>query len=412
MDFFQNELFVTLHDFGIGKEGKESSLLGRLPNDKQTAVLIPALYSEFQRPAMTHIIEELAHCPYIQYVFVAFHGEKTEQYIDAYRHVAKLPQTVLPMWCNGPRVMKLFKLLREQKNGVDILQFPDGKGLSVWKALGIATLLVDYICLLDADIVTFDRTYPAKLLFPLLENYGISYSKAYYARLHQGNFMGRVVRLWVLPLLSALQEMHAGSPLLSFLRGFRYPLSGEFAITSDMVMNIQIPAHWGLEIGMLAEVYRNVVPQRVSQVDLGFFDHKHQKVGKSDEQGLRKMCRDILLVLLAALQREEHIIVTSDYLATLEELYEATAKRLVHFYGIDASFNGFPYERAAEEALVDQFLEVLENFHKDFDSGSIKVLRKSLPNWSRINAIDINFRKQLLEAVYADIEGAKQALSD
>ena len=122
------------------------------------------------------------------------------------------------------------------------------------------------------------------------------------------------------------------------------------------------------------------------------------------------MCRDILLVLLAALQREEHIIVTSEYLATLEELYEATAKRLVHFYAIDASFNGLPHERAAEEALVERFLSVLENFHRDFGTGSLKLLRKSLPNWRRINAIDITFRKQLLEAVYADIEEARQSV--
>ncbi len=410
MDFLQNELFVTLHDFDPGKDGTEKSLLERLPADERTAVLIPALYSEFQRSAMPRIIAELSQCPYLHSVIVAFHGETKEQYIDAYRRLCTLPQTVLPMWCNGPRVMRLFEQLKEKPNGVDIIHFPDGKGLSVWKALGIATLLVDYICLHDADILTFERTYPAQLLFPLLENYGITYSKAYYARLHQRHFMGRVVRLWVFPLLSALQEMHPNSQLLRFLRGFRYPLSGEFAITSDMAMNLQIPAHWGLEIGLLAEVYRNVVPQRVSQVDLGFFDHKHQKVGKSDDEGLCKMCRDIVLVLLAALQREEHIIVTSEYLATLEELYEATAKRLVHFYAIDASFNGLPHERAAEEALVERFLSVLENFHRDFGTGSLKLLRKSLPNWRRINAIDITFRKQLLEAVYADIEEARQSV--
>ena len=410
MDFWQNELFVTLHDFGFGKEGADSSLVERLPTEEPTAVLIPALYSEFQRSAMPRIIAELSQSPYLNYVIVACQAETKEQYIDAYRRLCTLPQTVLPMWCNGERVMRLFEQLREEPNGIDISPFPDGKGLTVWKALGIATLLVNYICLHDADILTFDRTYPAKLLFPLLENYGIAYSKAYYARLHQGHFMGRVVRLWVFPLLSALQEMHPDSRLLRFMRGFRYPLSGEFAITSDMAMNLQIPAHWGLEISMLAEVYRNMVPQRVSQVDLGFFDHKHQKVGKSDDEGLRKMCRDIVLVLLAALQREEHIIVTPEYLATLEELYEATAKRLVHSYAIDASFNGLPHERAAEEALVDRFLEVLENFHRDFATGSLKLLRKSLPNWRRINAIDITFRKQLLEAVYADLEEARQAV--
>ena len=410
MDFFQNGLFVTLHDFGSWKS-EIDSLLPELPSsEKSTAVLIPALYSEFEKPAMARIISELDKCSYLQYAIVALYAETWEQYIDAYRRLCVLPQTVLPMWCNGPRVMKLFKQLREEPNGVDITGFPEGKGLSVWKALGLATMLADYICLHDADILTFDRTYPAKLLFPLLKNYGISYSKAYYTRLYQGHFMGRVVRLWVFPLLYALQEMHPSSHLLRFLRGFRYPLSGEFAITSDMAMNLQIPPHWGLEIGMLCEVYRNVVPLRVCQVDLGFFDHKHQKVGSSDDEGLRKMCRDIAIVLFGALQREEHIIFTGDYLATLEELYEVTAKRILHSYAIDASFNDFPYDRAAEESLVDQFLEVLGKLHKDFATISLKEYRKSLPNWRRINAIDITFRQQLQEAVSADLEDARQAV--
>ena len=47
MDFLQNELFVTLHDFGPEKDGTEEFVLERLPADERTAVLILALHSEF-----------------------------------------------------------------------------------------------------------------------------------------------------------------------------------------------------------------------------------------------------------------------------------------------------------------------------------------------------------------------------
>ena len=101
MDFFQNELFVTLHDFDSEQDAKNSSLLERLPNPKGTAVLIPALYSEFERPAMEQIIEQLSQCLYIEYVIVAFYAETKEQYaeaktqyIKAYRRFCNLPQTL------------------------------------------------------------------------------------------------------------------------------------------------------------------------------------------------------------------------------------------------------------------------------------------------------------------------------
>ena len=66
-------------------------------------------------------------------------------------------------------------------------------------------------------------------------------------------------------------------PYLRFLDDFRYALAGEFAMTADLARVIRIPSHWGLEVGVLAEVYRNVAPLRVCQVDLtDNYEHKHQ----------------------------------------------------------------------------------------------------------------------------------------
>ena len=56
---------------------------------------------------------------------------------------------------------------------------------------------------------------------------------------------------------------------------FKYALSGEFAFQQDILHDIRIPSDWGLEMGML-EIYRNQSANKARQVDILFYDHKHQ----------------------------------------------------------------------------------------------------------------------------------------
>jgi glucosyl-3-phosphoglycerate synthase len=84
-----------------------------------------------------------------------------------------LPQPTYVLWENGPRITKLLAQLQEQ--GLDLMQHR-GKGRAVWLGLGIASLEAAAIALHDADIITYDKTYPLKLLFPLLEReFGIAF---------------------------------------------------------------------------------------------------------------------------------------------------------------------------------------------------------------------------------------------
>ena len=52
-------------------------------------------------------------------------------------------------------------------------------------------------------------------------------------------------------------------------------------------MNLRIPSDWGLEVGLLSEVYRHVASSRIAQVDLGLFDHKHKELGQQPSEGLQ-----------------------------------------------------------------------------------------------------------------------------
>ena len=58
-------------------------------------------------------------------------------------------------------------------------------------------------------------------------------------------------------MIRSLQQLVGPHALLTFLDSFRYPLAGELAMVRDLAWTNRIPGDWGLEIGVLAEVFRN-----------------------------------------------------------------------------------------------------------------------------------------------------------
>ncbi|MDJ0688463.1 MAG: glucosyl-3-phosphoglycerate synthase [Xenococcaceae cyanobacterium MO_188.B32] len=399
MDYKQ-ELITTIHDFGCNLEFLEERLV-ELSEESPTAVLIPALYEELERPALTNIRDRLKECAFIKTVVVCLYADTVEQYSTAVEFFLSLPQRTFVIWENGQRVTGLLENLRDR--GLDLLSFK-GKGRAVWLGLGLATLQAEAIALHDADIITYDRSYPLKLLFPLLEKeFGIGFNKAYYARI--GNYPrslnGRVVRLFVTPLLTALTELFGYQKYLRYLSAFRYPLSGEFAMTSDLALNTRIPGNWGLEIGFLAEVYRSVAEKRIAQIDLGIFDHKHQQVGNSSQEGLRKMCRDILRSVLRTLTETEQVVIGRDHIHALRVKFRREAQDYTRQYFVDARFNNLQYDRHQEEIITELFEEVI------YDAGELYFSDPAgaqIPDWTRALAVTPDLREQLQNAVKADME--------
>ena len=94
-------------------------------------------------------------------------------------------------------------------------------------------------------------------------------------------------------------------PLLDFLLSFRYPLSGEYAMRRGLAGSLSMRGDWGLETGLLCEVFRHAEPGGVCQVDGGAnYDHKHQPIGSDAETGLYKMSKQIAQTLLGHLSDE------------------------------------------------------------------------------------------------------------
>ncbi|MDJ0536242.1 MAG: glucosyl-3-phosphoglycerate synthase [Xenococcaceae cyanobacterium MO_207.B15] len=398
---YKQELITTIHDFGCNIDLLEEEII-KLSEESPTAVLIPALYEELERPALTDICHHLKDCSFIKKVVICLYAETKEQYEKAVHFFSVLPQPTYVIWENGGRVIGLLQQLRDR--GLDLVSFK-GKGRAVWLGLGIASLEAEAIALHDADIITYDKSYPLKLLYPLLEKeFGIAFNKAYYARL-SGNYPqkmnGRVVRLFVTPLLSALTEIFGYRQYLRYLTAYRYPLSGEFALTSDLALNTRIPGNWGLEIGLLAEVYRSIAEKRIAQIDLGVFDHKHQVVGVSSQEGLRKMCRDILRSILRTLTETEKVIISRDLIHALRVKFRREAQDYTRQYFVDARFNRLAYDRHQEEVITELFEEVIT------EAGELYFSNPSgaqIPDWARALAVMPDMRERLLNAVIADME--------
>ena len=137
---------------------------------------------------------------------------------------------------------------------------------------------------------------------------------------------------------------------LEFMDSFRYPLSGEFSLSRDFVKMLRIPSDWGLEIGVLSEVYRTLARGSVCQVDIADqYDHKHQALSQEDaSQGLMRMSVEIAKSLYRKLATEGVTLSTEDF-RSIKAAYYRIALDSTEQYFYDAKINGLQYDRHGEE---------------------------------------------------------------
>ena len=399
MDIKQEEI-TTLHELCIDKE-KLIKTVSDTATERPVSVIMPMLYKEIENDALENIVKGLNKCDYLNEIVIPLAAKNEKEFRQVKRFFRDLKIPKLIMWCNGPKVEKVLTELK--KDGLNLLKFR-GKGRDVWLAMGIASIKNYAIALHDADVLGYTEMIPTKLLYPIVEpELDFKFNKGYYARvnLQRKIIYGRVFRLFLHPLLRSVVDLIGAEPdFVRFLRSFRYPISGEFALTSDLARDVDIPGDWGIEIGIMAEMYRNVTSKRICQTDLGFYDHKHQKIG-GETQGLTKMTGDILKTLLRVLIEEDHIGVSREFLISLRVLYQRHAQDCVRKYHADAHFNNLRYDRHLEETMVEKFSQQIMN-------AGIIYMRKPvgtrIPDWLRTISARKKIREQLLDVV---IEGNK-----
>lgn len=397
---FQQEYITTLQDIRAKNEIQKKRI-HELKDERPVSLVLPMLYKELKRDSLRLIVNELNKCTYLNEVIIALAAKNEKQYKEVSRFFTNLEIPHLIVWCNGNNIQEILRSLKDQ--GLNLLQY-SGKGKDTWIALGIASLKSYAIALHDADIVTYDECIPTKLLYPIVEpSLGFHFNKGFYARVDfdDGTMYGRVFRLFIHPLLRALMDtVECGSEYLKYLDSFRYPIAGEFALTSDLAQELDLPGDWGLEIGILSEVYSNVALKRICQTDLGLYDHKHQKVGDLDE-GLVKMASDIFRTMLRTLSESTQIEVSNAFLRSLQPAYQKYATDCVRQYYSLARFNNFNYSRHVEETMVDKFTKVITEAGSHFSDQPIGI---TIPDWQRTRAAVSDIRELLREAAIKDRE--------
>lgn len=356
-------------------------------------VVIPALYSDLASPAMANIIKELSQMEFVQRVYISLDRAEREDFFRAKEIVAPLESKACLLWNDNPQVQAVTQKID------DLLPLgPRGKGRAVWTALGYILTKgeVAVLAFHDADILTYDRTFLVRLLYAVVQ-LRYQFAKGFYAR-YGDRLFGRVVRLFYFPFVRSLREILGNLDFLEFMADFRYPLSGEFAMFTSLAREMQFPSDWGLEVGILAEVYRLVRVPRTCQVELTYrYDHKHQQLGSDATPGLQKMVADIARTLFAQLS-SQGIVLSREFFRTLKLTYLARARRVVGVYEAFAEMHDLEqYDLHNELTAVETFAHALDNAFEDFQQypfGS-----PFIPDWRRIEVAFEGIMEELTEAL-------------
>jgi glucosyl-3-phosphoglycerate synthase len=381
---------ANIHDFYLDFDSM-SNQLESYKAKFSSGLIIPIIGKDIQNPGLRKIVSEINQCRYLKKVFIALSVKDPGDYEEALRICRSFKVPCEVIWCNKPEVLVVLEELK--RKGLDVTK-QYGKGKDVWMAMGIASLELFAFAVHDADIMTYNKMLPTKMLYPLIEpKLDFFFSKGYYARINQDNkkLYGRIHRLFINPLLEVLQEKLHYSKFLTYLQSFSYPLAGEIALYCDIATHLRVPSDWGLELGLLSEVYRNASYGRICQIDLGFYEHRHKQV---DDGGLLKTAEDSFVTLLRTLTETENIDVSEPFLTSLQVAYRRLAQDKIRQYHADATCNRLDFDRHEEEANVDYLCSVILSGGRKYMENPV---RTQLPDWLRTMAAMPNIREQLRE---------------
>ena len=399
-DFYQNGIVTTLHNLTRRPlEEMEDELL-LFSRQRPIGLVLPSLFSELEGDALEGIVDELAGVKYVNQIIIGLDRASEDEYVHALKYFSRLPQNHVVLWNDGPRLREVDKVL--QKNGLAPTE--PGKGRNVWYCFGYALAKdnVEAIALHDCDILTYRREMLARLVYPVANpNFSYEFCKGFYSRIANRKMHGRVSRLLVTPLIRALRQVCGTSKYLDYMDSFRYPLAGEFSLRLDVLRDLLIPSDWGLEVGVLSEMYRNYSTNRICQVDIAdIYDHKHQDISAEDaRQGLSKMSLDITKTLFRKLAISGEIFSVEKF-RTIKASYYRIAIDFIETYANDAAINGLKFDRHSEEMAVEVFAQNIVDAGAFFLQNPMDT--PFVPSWSRVISAIPDVQEMLVDAVEED----------
>ncbi|MEL7128617.1 MAG: glycosyl transferase [Pseudomonadota bacterium] len=399
-DFHQNGNIATLHNLRTRGLDDLTYELVAFSETRKITLVLPCLFSELEGPALGRIVDELAKVPYLHRIIIGLDQADEAQYRIAKKFFARLPQQHIVLWNDSPRMTAL----GDRLDRIGLAPNEPGKGKNVWTCMGYTIACADsaVMALHDCDILNYDREMLARLVYPVAHpGFGYQMAKGYYPRVDDKKLNGRVTRLLVSPLLIALKKVVGDRDYLDYLRSFRYPLSGEFAMRMMTLPDLRIPSDWGLEIGVLSEAWRNLAPQSVCQVEIAdAYDHKHQVLSPDDaSKGLSRMSTDICKAIFRKLASDGTVF-TPNLFRSLKATYYRAALDLLDSYYNDARMNGLTVDRHQEEKSVELFADNIIRAGQLFLENPSET--PFIATWNRVNAADPDFLVDFKKAAAED----------
>ncbi len=351
-DFWQGSV-STLHLLHGGDGSHLFGPLGEFTQKLPLTVVIPCLAADLDTESMRGIVATLTQLPWVSRVVVGLDAANEEQAASCRSTLAGLGDRGTVLWWNDPSFQAPLAEIASQ-----VEHFPAlGKGRNVWLCLGWLwqNHTTGVVALLDSDIRDFHAGMLARLVYPVLrQDLDYRFCKGFYARFTD-RLHGRLTRLLVQPFLEAWEEIHRPSGLSEFLRAFRYPLSGEMAFRADLLRELRFPADYGMEIGILGQIFDTVPRSSVCQSALcQAYDHRHQSlVAEGDHGGLAQSAQEVAAALFQVLGNER------PSRSALETAFRLRVCRALHHATTIAAMNGLEYSLEEESRAVKAFSRAL-----------------------------------------------------
>lgn len=158
---------------------------------------------------------------------------------------------------------------RARAEGARVVGNRRGPGKGQALAAAVSATDADILVFLDADVTNFSGRFVIDLVAPLLADPGVQLVKASYRRPHDGvtDEGGRVTELLARPLLRRF---------FPDLADLAQPLAGECAVRRQALDGLALADGYGIEIGLLIDLYRRFGRDAIAEFDLGERVHRNR----------------------------------------------------------------------------------------------------------------------------------------
>lgn len=339
-DFVQSNNLITLGDACWHEHTGHNQIYG----ESKIVVVIPCHVKHLEQGLIIDLLKKLHLITYLAEIVVVLNGQSSTP-TDAIKNLKHIDCRITLLLEHPDANVQLQACLKLQNKPLR------GKGYALW--LGFAYVCDKYqqmalIVTLDADLKTFTPAFLDKILYPLVF-LGAELNKGYYVRYANGKLTGRLARLLVFPLLQAIKCQLGAHDIYDFLSEFRYPLSGDVAITSSLISRLQVMQGWSYDLSLLVQAYKTTARNTLFQTEVTD-NYQHVNRDENSHDGLLVTAAEIIDYLRNLCNLDQNQLIID---------YRRCAANFIYRYECMALFNSLNFSKVEEEHLVGQIADML-----------------------------------------------------